>query len=187
MLLGISRLSLVSLDHSFILSWWWWWWWGRCWYGCCCNYFSMPLFGDFFPTLYKRLKHNKGEDFIWAALAPCPILLVRETILFSLLTRLKWTPYAIVIYCYVYMYSHYRPIKYSKINKISSPSPWPVSNYYYKCLIYHIQASGSPQPIHFLKTHDISSPNTDENTNTKTKTVTKTMTKTKTPRDWLKQ
>ena len=44
--------------------------------------FSMPLFGDFFPTLYKRLKHNKGEDFIWAALAPCPILLVRETILF---------------------------------------------------------------------------------------------------------
>ena len=31
----------------------------------------------FFPTLYKRLKHNKGEDFIWTALAPCPILLVR--------------------------------------------------------------------------------------------------------------
>ena len=36
---------------------------------------------------------------------------------FSSLTRLKWTPYAIVIYCYVYMYSHYRPIKYSKIKK----------------------------------------------------------------------
>ena len=35
-------------------------------------------------------------------------------------------------------------------------SPWPVSNYYYKCLIYHIQASGSPQPIHFLKAHDVS-------------------------------
>jgi len=34
-------------------------------------------------TLYKRLKHNKGEDFIWAALAPCPILLVRETIFFT--------------------------------------------------------------------------------------------------------
>ena len=68
-----------------------------------------------------------------------------------------------------------------------SPSSRPVSNYYYKCLIYHIQASGSPQPIHFLKAHDVSSPNTDENTNTKTKTVTKTMTKTKTPREWLKQ
>ena len=37
----------------------------------------------FFPTLYKRLKHNKGEDFIWAALTPCPILLVRETIIFT--------------------------------------------------------------------------------------------------------
>ena len=47
-------------------------------------------------------------------------------------------------------------------------SSWPVSDYY---------------TIHFLKAHDISSPNTDENTNTKTKTVTKTMTKTKTPRE----
>ena len=37
-----------------------------------------------------------------------------------------------------------------------SPSPRPVCNYYYKCLIYHIQASGSPQPIHFLKAHDAS-------------------------------
>ena len=58
----------------------------------------------------------------------------------------------------------------------SSPSSWPVSDYYYKCLIYRIQASGSPQPIFFVKAHDVSSPNTDENTNTKTKTVTKTMT-----------
>jgi len=47
------------------------------------------LYLAIFSTLYKRLKLNKGEDFIWAALAPCPILLVRETILFSLLTRLK--------------------------------------------------------------------------------------------------
>ena len=69
----------------------------------------------------------------------------------------------------------------------STSSSRPVSDYYYKCLLYHIQAWGSPQPIHFLKAHDISSPNTDENTNTKTKTVTKTMTKTKTPREWLKQ
>ena len=38
----------------------------------------------------------------------------------------------------------------------SPPSPRPVSDYYYKCLIYHIQASGSPQPIHFLKAHDVS-------------------------------
>ena len=37
-----------------------------------------------------------------------------------------------------------------------SPSPRPVSDYYYKCLIYRIQASGSPQPIHFLKAHDVS-------------------------------
>ena len=59
----------------------------------------------------------------------------------------------------------------------------PVSDFYSKSLIYHIQASGSPQPIHFLKAHDVSYPNTDENTNTKTKTVTKTMTKTKTPRE----
>ena len=69
-----------------------------------------------------------------------------------------------------------------------SSSSRPVSDYYYKYLIfYHIQAWGSPQPIHFLKAHHVSSPNTDENTNTKTKTVTKTMTKTKTPREWLKQ
>ena len=54
----------------------------------------------------------------------------------------------------------------------------PVSDFYSKSLIYHIQASGSPQPIHFLKAHDVSYPNTDENTNTKTKTVTNTMTKT---------
>ena len=40
-------------------------------------------------NIVQRLKLNKGEDSIWAALAPCPILLVRETILFSLLTRLK--------------------------------------------------------------------------------------------------
>ena len=60
----------------------------------------------------------------------------------------------------------------------SSPSR-SVSNYYYNCLIYHIQASGSPQPIHFLKAHYVSYPNTDENTSTKTKT----MTKTKTPRE----
>ena len=60
-----------------------------------------------------------------------------------------------------------------------SPSSRPVSDNYYKCLIYHIQAWGSPQPIHFLKAHDISSPNTDENTNTKTNKVTKT----KTPRE----
>ena len=51
----------------------------------------------FFPILYKRLKHNKGEDFIWAPLAPCPILLVRETIFFYSSTRLKWSKYAIVI------------------------------------------------------------------------------------------
>ena len=69
----------------------------------------------------------------------------------------------------------------------SSSSSSPVSDYYFKCLIYRIQALGSPQPIHFLKAHDVSSTNTDENTNTKTKTVTKTMTKTKTPREWLKQ
>ena len=42
------------------------------------------------------------------------------------------------------------------LSLVFSPSPWPVSNYYYKCLIYHIQASGSPQPIHFLKAHDVS-------------------------------
>ena len=59
----------------------------------------------------------------------------------------------------------------------------PVSDFYSQSLIYHIQASGSPQPIHFLKAHDVSYPNMDENTNTKTKTVTKTMTKTKTPRE----
>ena len=63
----------------------------------------------------------------------------------------------------------------------------PVSDCYSKSLIYHIQTSGSPQPIHFLKAHDVSYPNSDENTNTKTKTVTKTMTKTKTPMEWLKQ
>ena len=32
----------------------------------------------------------------------------------------------------------------------------PVSDFYSKSLIYHIQASGSPQPIHFLKAHDVS-------------------------------
>ena len=41
----------------------------------------------------------------------------------------------------------------------------------------------TPEPLNFLKAHDVSYPNTDENTNTKTKTVTKTITKTKTPRE----
>ena len=52
----------------------------------------------------------------------------------------------------------------------------PESDFYSKSLIYYIQASGSPQPIHFLKAHDASYPNTDKNTNTKTETVTKTKT-----------
>ena len=55
-----------------------------------------------------------------------------------------------------------------------SSSSRPVSNYYYNCLIYHIQASGSPQPIHFLKAHVVSYTNSDRNTNTKTMTNTKT-------------
>ena len=38
----------------------------------------------------------------------------------------------------------------------SPPSSSPVSDFYYKCLIYHIQASGSPQPIHFLKAQNVS-------------------------------
>ena len=92
------------------------------------------LYLAIFSTLYKRLKRNKGEDFIWAALAPCPILLVRETILFSLLTRLKWTPYAIVIYCYVYMYSHYRPIKYSKIKNQNGCHNVGVNIFFCKCV-----------------------------------------------------
>ena len=63
----------------------------------------------------------------------------------------------------------------SLVFSTSSPSsPRPVSDYYYKCLIYHIQASGSPQPIHFLKAHDVSYQNSGENTNTKTKTKTVT-------------
>ena len=45
--------------------------------------FPCLYLANFFLTLYKRLKLNKGEDFIWAALAPCPILLVRETIFFT--------------------------------------------------------------------------------------------------------
>ena len=49
--------------------------------------------------------------------------------------------------------------------------------------LYRIQASGTPQPIHFLKADDVSYPNSGENTNTKTNTVTKTMTNTKTPRE----
>ena len=55
----------------------------------------------------------------------------------------------------------------------------PVSNFRSQSLIYHIQASGTSQPIHFLKVHDVSCPNTDENTNIETKT----MKKTKTPRE----
>ena len=45
---------------------------------------------------------------------------------------------------------------FSPSSSSSSSSSRPVSDYYYKCLIYHIQASGSPQPIHFLKAHDVS-------------------------------
>ena len=41
-------------------------------------------------------------------------------------------------------------------------------------------AVGPQRPIHFLKAHDVSYPNSDRNTNTETKTKTKTMTKTKT-------
>ena len=57
----------------------------------------------------------------------------------------------------------------------------PVSDFHSQSLIYHIQASGTPQPIHYLKAHDVSYQYSDENTNTKKKTVTKT--KTKTPRE----
>ena len=32
----------------------------------------------------------------------------------------------------------------------------PVNDLYSQSLIYHIQASGTPQPIHFLKAHDVS-------------------------------
>ena len=58
-----------------------------------------------------------------------------------------------------------------------------VGDLHSQSLIYQIQASGTPQHRHFLKAHDVSYPNSDENINTKTKTVTKTMTKTKTPRE----
>ena len=90
-------------------------------------------------------------------------------------------------FCYHYYYYHCRTHR-------GPTYPWyfllllgPDSDFYSKGLICHIQVSGSPQPIHFLKAHHVSSPNTNENMNTKTKTVTKTMTKTKTPREWLKQ
>ena len=58
---------------------------------------------------------------------------------------------------------------------------WPVSDFHSQSPIYHIQASGTHQPIHFLKAHDISSPHSEGNTNTKKKTFTKIMIKTKTP------
>ena len=85
------------------------------------------------------------------------------------------------------------PIGYQPIPGIFLILLGPVSDFYSKSLIYHIQASWSPQPIHFLKAHDVSYANTDENTNTKTKTVTETMTKTmtktitktKTPRGYV--
>ena len=57
---------------------------------------------------------------------------------------------------------------------------WPVSDFHSQSPIYHIQASGTHQPIHFLKAHDVSYPNSDRNTNTVTKTKTTTKTKTKT-------
>ena len=40
------------------------------------------------------------------------------------------------------------------------------------------QASGTPQIVYFLKAHDVSYPNLDENTNTKTNTQTNTQTNT---------
>ena len=36
----------------------------------------------------------------------------------------------------------------------STPSSRPVSDFHSQSLIYYIQASGTPQPIHFLKAHD---------------------------------
>ena len=52
---------------------------------------------------------------------------------------------------------------------------WPVSDFHSQSLIYHIQASGTHQPIHFLKAHDVSYPHSEGNTNTKKKTFTKIM------------
>ena len=40
-----------------------------------------------------------------------------------------------------------------------------------KKAFYHIQASGTPQQIYFLKAYDVSYPNSDENTYMKTKTI----------------
>ena len=60
-----------------------------------------------------------------------------------------------------------------------SPSPQPVSDFLSQSLICHIKAS-TPQPIHFLKAHDVSYPTSDRNRNTKTKTMTKK------PREQLK-
>ena len=42
------------------------------------------------------------------------------------------------------------------------------------------QASGTPQIVYFLKTHDVSYLNSDEKSNTETNTKTKTQTNTKT-------
>ena len=39
---------------------------------------------------------------------------------------------------------------------------WPVSDFHSQSLIYHIEASGTPQPTHFLKAHYFSYPNSDK-------------------------
>ena len=47
-------------------------------------------------------------------------------------------------------------------------------------LKHYRQSSGTPQIVYFLKTHDVSYLNSDENSNTETNTKTKTQTNTKT-------
>ena len=46
------------------------------------------------------------------------------------------------------------------------------------------QAPGTAQTVYFLKAHNVSYPNSDENTNTKTNTVTNTKTETNEGKTW---
>ena len=60
------------------------------------------------------------------------------------------------------------------VRPVPSTRPATIFPQYIDELKHCCQASGTPKTVYFLKVHDVSYPNSDENTNTKTKTKTNT-------------
>ena len=76
------------------------------------------------------------------------------SVIFSYITSVIWTNTRYYVFVWPI---RYRPIP--GIFLLFLLLHGPVSNFHSQSLIYHIQVSGTPQPIHFLKADDVSYPN----------------------------